>query len=73
MGLFHKKAKPAESFDPARLTPVIRSSICTGERTAGFREKDTGRFLEVMLIRNVADLAEFRARYGITGEIGTFY
>ncbi len=73
MGLFTKKPKPAERFDPARFTPVIRSSICTGEKTAGFREKETGRFLEVMLIRDGSDLEEFKHRYGIDGEIDTIY
>lgn len=74
MRLFGKKATiPHEAYDPEQLTPVIRSSICTGEKTAGFREKATGRFREVMLISSPADLAAFRERYGITGEIETIY
>ena len=74
MRLFGKKpAVSRESYDSSRLTPVIRSSICTGEKTAGFREKETGRFREVMLIRSPADLALFREKYGITGDIETIY
>ena len=72
MKMFHRQAREG-SYDRERLEPVIRSSICTGEKTAGFREKDTGKFREVMLIRNEADLADFRRQYGITGEIGTIY
>nr|AHF25630.1 lysine--tRNA ligase [uncultured bacterium Contigcl_24] len=73
MRLFGKKAEPREAYDPSVLTPVIRSSICTGEKTAGFRENATGRFHEVMLIRSRADLDAFREQYRITGEIETIY
>ena len=68
-----RKKAPTEAYDPARLEPVIRSSICTGEKVAGFREKETGRFREVSLIRSPADLDEFKRRYGITGEIPVMY
>ena len=72
MRLFHKK-ESHQSYDAEKLTPVIRSSICTGEKAAGFREKDTGKFQEIMLIRNETDLEEFRRQYGITGEFETIY
>ena len=68
-----QKKAPAEAYDAAALEPVIRSSICTGEKVAGFREKETGRFREVSLIRSPADLDAFKARYGIEGEIPTIY
>ena len=71
--LFRKKEAPRESYDSTRYTPVIRSSICTGEKTAGFREKATGKFREVQLIRSPADLEAFKARYGISGELETIY
>ena len=41
MGLFKKKAK-AYSYDKERMKPVIKTSICTGEQVAGF--KDIERF-----------------------------
>ena len=69
---FRKKTKPDPSFDSAEYTPVIRSSICTGEKVAGFRGAD-GRVHEVMLIRGDKDLDAFRAQYGITGDIATIY
>ena len=73
MHLFGKKEKPAEPYDANRLTPAIRSSICTGEKSAGFQDKTTGKFVEVTLIRTPADLDAFRKRYGIAGEIKTIY
>ena len=69
--LFRKKKEP--QYDAAHLRPAIRSSICTGEKTAGFVDLETGRFSEVMLIRTPRDLDDFRAQYGIEGEIKTIY
>lgn len=74
MFLFRRKHEdPQPAYDPAVLTPVIRASICTGEQTAGFKENETGRFREVMLIQDDADLQEFREKFGIRGEIKTIY
>ncbi len=67
------KKAPAEAYDRALLEPAIRSSICTGEKVVGFREKETGRFREVSLIRTPADLDAFKQKYGIEGDIPTFY
>jgi hypothetical protein len=44
---------------------VIRSSICTGEKVAGFKNKTDGHFTEVMLIRSPADEKEFKETYGV--------
>ncbi len=69
--LFGKKKKPAaQSY---KGTPAIRCSICTGEQVAGFRDSETGRFEEVMLLRSPADLEEFKEKYGISGEIEKIY
>ena len=70
---WRKQKKAPTAYDRERLEPVIRSSICTGEKVAGFREKDTGRFREVSLIRSAADLDAFQKKYGIEGEIPTIY
>ena len=35
-----RKIQNAETFDPALYTPVIRASVCTGEKVAGFRGQD---------------------------------
>ena len=46
-----KKAREtAVKFDPKTQYAVIRSSICTGEKVAGFKKKTDGHFIEVMLI-----------------------
>ena len=55
------------------MTPVIRCSICTGEKVAGFRDNATGKFTDVMLIKSSQDLEAFRKKYGIKGEIEKIY
>lgn len=68
---FSGKKNPAAQ--PYKGTPVIRCSICTGEQVAGFRDGETGRFEEVMLLRSPGDLEQFRQQYGISGEIEKIY
>ena len=63
--MFRRKKRAAVSFDKSGKIPVIRSSICTGEQTAGFQDQETGRIQEVMLIRGEADLREFVEEYGL--------
>ena len=62
-----------ETYDKEKSYPAIRSSICTGERVAGLRDRDTGRFTEIMLISSDKDLESFKKRYGITDDIEVFY
>ena len=66
-----KKKKPAPQA--YKGTPAIRCSICTGEQVAGFRDSETGRFEEVMLLRSPGDLEQFKQQYGISGEIEKIY
>ena len=66
-----KKKKPAPQT--YKGTPAIRCSICTGEQVAGFRDSETGRFEEVMLLRSPGDLEQFKKQYGISGEIEKIY
>ena len=72
MGLFQRKRQSEEPVS-CTGTPVIRCSICTGEQVAGFRNPETGRFEEVMLLKTEKDLEDFRKKYGITGEIARIY
>ena len=67
MKLFgRRKAKEvAVKFDFETQYAVIRSSICTGEKVAGFKNKTNGHFTEVMLIRSAADEKEFKETYGV--------
>lgn len=53
-------------YDRQNQKPVIRSSICTGERVAGFKDVNTGKFSEVMLIRDNKDLDKFLTEYDIS-------
>lgn len=68
-----KTGRETAKYDRAKVTPVIRCSICTGEKVVGFRDNSTGRFTDVMLLRDSRDLEEFRKKYGIEGEIEKIY
>ena len=71
--MFRRKEKQG-TYDRENLKPVIRSSICTGEQTAGFKNLHTGKFSEIVLIRSSRNLEEFQRTYGISdGEITTEY
>ncbi len=65
--MFKRKKQPV-TFDRENLRPAIRSSICTGERAAGFQNIHTGKFSDVMLVRDDRDLAEFLDTYGLSRE-----
>ena len=54
----------ATSYDKSGKITVIRSSICTGEQVAGFKDS-SGKFEELMLIRDDKDLSEFLNRYQV--------
>lgn len=70
--MFGKK-KPAQlSYDKDKETPAVKSSICTGEKTAGFIDNKTGKYRDVMLIKSDADLIEFKRLYGVD-EVKTIY
>lgn len=60
----HKQTLPdVVPYDPETQRPVIRASICTGERVAGFKDKTTGHFTEVMLLRSAEDEQQFKDAY----------
>ena len=63
---FIRRKKPsAVSYDKSGKVPVIRSSICTGEQVAGFKDPVSGRFEELMLIRSERDFQEFLRQYQV--------
>ena len=71
--MFRRRTKAARvSYDPAVQKPVIRASICTGEQVGGLRNLQTGKFTDLMLIRDDGDLREFQAMVG-TSEIAKEY
>lgn len=63
--MFGRKAVKKKTYDQENLRPILRCSICNGEQVAGFKNIHTGKFEEVMFIRNEKDLAEFKAMYDI--------
>jgi hypothetical protein len=64
--LFGKRSREPEiKFDLDKQYAIIRSSICTGEKVAGFKNKEDGHFTEVMLIRDAKDLDKFKETYKI--------
>jgi hypothetical protein len=69
--LFRKPKGP--QYDVEKQAPAIKKSICTGEAVAGFVDRATGSFTEVMLIRTPKDLDDFRAEYNIIEPIKTIW
>ena len=64
--LFRKRRmEPEVKYDPDKQYAMIRSSICTGEKVAGFRNKADGHFTEVMLIRSYEDELRFKEMYNL--------
>ena len=66
--MFGKKNKKTDIeivFDPEKQYAVIRSSICTGEKVAGFKNYSDGHFTEVMLIKSPKDEEIFRVTYNL--------
>lgn len=60
-----KLSPPTYYYDKDIQKPVLKCSICSGEQVAGFKNVKTGKFDEIMMIRNEADLREFMERYGV--------
>ncbi len=70
---FRRNNNRVETYDKERLYPAIRSSICTGEKVAGFKNIETGSFTEITLVTSDKDIEDFKNKYGITGEVEVFY
>lgn len=66
-GLFGRKSAGEAVYDynPEKEKPIVRASICTGEQVAGFKEKESGIFHEVMLVKTPRDLDIFMQIYGL--------
>lgn len=60
-----KKEESCVSYDKTGKKPVIRASICTGEKVAGFRDERTGQIEELMLITGEKDLESFMSSYDV--------
>lgn len=61
-----KKQLQRLPYDPAAQKPVIRASICTGEQVGGLKDLKTGKFTDIMLIRDQSDLRAFQTMVGLS-------
>ncbi len=67
--MFWKRKKASEEmYDRTGMIPVIRASICTGEKVAGFKDIKSNRFEDLMVIRDEKDLQMFIKKYGVNRE-----
>lgn len=73
MKLFKRKQQEVKKeYDRENQKPVLHCSICTGEQVAGFKDIHTGKFEEVMCIKDDSDLDRFKSMYGVE-EVGKEY
>ena len=63
--LKHKGNAELFPYDEAKYDAVIRCSICTGEQVAGFRSREDGNFVGVMVIQSEKDLENFKRLYRV--------
>ena len=63
--LKHKGNAELLPYDASKHEAVIRCSICTGEQVAGFRSKEDGSFVGVMVIQSERDLEYFKSLYQV--------
>lgn len=62
---YQRHLKETIPFDSQKQYAVIRSSVCTGEKVAGFKSIEDGSFTEVMLIRTAEDEKQFKKIYNL--------
>ena len=70
--MFFKKKKMAIEYDKENQIPILKCSICNGEQVGGLKDKRTGQFAEVMLIKSPGDLELFKSMFGVE-EVGKEY
>ena len=61
----HKGNSELFPYNAAKHEAVIRCSICTGEQVAGFRSREDGNFVGVMVIQSEKDLEYFKRLYRV--------
>lgn len=63
---FNKKDQIRKiDYNKETEVPAVKSSICTGEKTAGFLEVNTGKYRDVMLVKSDADIDLFKKACGV--------
>lgn len=61
-----KSMQPIVDYSPSEQRAVLKCSICNGEQVAGFKDIKTGKFTDVMLVKNENDLKVFMQMYGLS-------
>ena len=57
--MFGRKKKPVKKYDPETQEPILKKSICTGEMTVGFVDKETA----TRLYNSCLDLSKAIAKF----------
>ncbi len=72
--VYGEKEDPSAAipYDPEKQEAVIRCSTCSGEKVAGFKDRETGHFVEVMLVNSPEDERRFKELYKLD-EVKTEY
>ena len=74
MTLFHRKKHLSVAFDPLKEEPVVKKSICTGEATVGFVDKNTGQYRDIRKVTSPVEIEAFCEEVGIDPQtIRTIY
>ena len=55
-----------EAYDKDNFKPLIKASMSSGEKVAGFIDLRTGDFIRAMLIKNSRDIDIFLEKYEIS-------
>lgn len=58
--------KRGEGYDRDWMKPIVKNSFQKGEQTAGFKNLQTGEFLEIMKIHDSKDMDKFLEVYEIS-------
>lgn len=74
MIFFRRKKHLSVAFDPSKEEPVVKKSICTGEATVGFVDKNTGRYRDIRKVSSPVEIEAFCEEVGIDPQtIRTIY
>lgn len=55
-----------EGYDRNTMKPVVKNNLQNGEQSAGFKNLQTGEFLEIMKIHDSKDMDQFLETYEIS-------
>lgn len=74
MTFFHREKHLPVAFDREKEEPVVKKSICTGEATVGFVDKNTGHYRDIRKVNSPIEIEAFCKEVGIDpGKIKTIY